>query len=479
MKQISSRLSTIISLMLLLALLLPGTAHAKKKEVSLLESRPQIIVRNYRSNEGPVTYGLDFNLVIKLKNEASVSANNVQVTFNAFELTPRKTGGVIAVGFMPGYGTKDISQPFTVTSIPWGKKYITVEMNMSYYDEAGVAYTEKFNLSLEVLDTGGVYKTPTPTPVKRSQLVITDVSTDVDMLQPGTIFELSLLTQNLGNAPAKNITMIIGGGSTGSGGGTPTAGGVSGASGEFSDFAPLGASNIQAMGDLAQDSSILITQKLIVNVSTEPGAYPFKVTFSYLDDQGNVINDEQVITLLVYSLPIIDVSFYQPPGTLIAGQPNLLPLQVVNLGKKSAVLGNIKVESPGGMIENGQSLVGSLEIGGYYTLDAMIYPDTPGSLELQITIDYTDDFNQARSITKTLTMEVMEMAEEPTIDPTSPDGSPLEIPATGEETIWQKIWRFIMGMFGLDSAAPVEQLAPPNGEFPVPDNGPIRGTEGG
>jgi hypothetical protein len=477
MKKISTRLTLIMLLAVLFFSFAPTTALAQKAPSALSETRPQIIVRNYRSNEGPISYGLDFNLIVKLKNETGLSAYNTQVSFSAPELTPRKTGGVIAVGFMPGYGVSDISQPMTVTSIPWGKKLITVEMTLTYTDEAGTAYSEKFSLALDALETSGVYKTPTPQPVTRSQLVITEVKTDVDMLQPGTMFELSLLAQNMGNAPAKSITLIIGGGSTGSGSGTPTAGGVSGSGGELSNFAPLGASNIQAMGDLAAGSSILITQKLIVNVSTDPGAYPFKVTFSYLDAQGNVINDEQVITLLVYRLPITDIGFYQPVGQLFAGQPNLLPIQVVNLGKKTAVLGNLKIETQGGTLEMAQALVGSIEPGGYFTLDATLYPDVPGPLDLIVTIDYTDDFNQPRTITKNMTLDVMEMEELP-IDPTIPESNSNEYPFAPEETFWQKTWRFILGIFGLDSAAPTEQPLPLDGEMPMPNDAVI-GPKGG
>ena len=75
----------------------------------------------------------------------------------------------------------------------------------------------------------------------------------------------------------------------------------------------MGASNVQTLGDLGAGEAVQAKQDLIVNVSTNPGAYPMKVTFSYLNDKGEVINDEQVITLLVYSLPTVDVSFYRPP----------------------------------------------------------------------------------------------------------------------------------------------------------------------
>jgi hypothetical protein len=273
----------------------------------------------------------------------------------------------------------------------------------------------------------------------------------------------------MGNARAQRITMIVGGGSGGgSTSGTPQPGGVSGGSGEFTNFAPVGASNVQSLGDLPPGELIQASQNLIVNVSTNPGAYPMKVTFSYLNDTNEVINDEQVITLLVYSLPNVDVNFYRPPDPFSVGQPGALPLQVVNIGKRSAVLGNMKITSDSGTIENGTSLIGSIDAGGYFTLDSMFTPEQSGKQKLNITIDYTDDFNQARTITKELEIEVMEgMGEEPIIDPSMEGGGGGggEMPVMTEETALQKVWRFVLGLLGLDSAPPsgTEQVVPEEG----------------
>jgi hypothetical protein len=246
--------------------------------------------------------------------------------------------------------------------------------------------------------------------------------------------------------------MIVGGGSGGTSGGTAQPGGVSGGGGDFANFAPVGASNVQSLGDLAAGGRINATQKLIVNVSTNPGAYPMKISFSYLNDKNEVINDEQVITLLVHSLPNLDVSFYQPPGVLFTGQPGALPIQIVNVGRRSAILGNVKIESESGFLEGNTGLVGSLDTGAFFTIDALFTPDQAGTIPLTITIDYMDDFNQPRTVVKTLEVEVEELIiEEPTFDP---NGEDFEEPAA--ETFWQKVKRFILGLLGLDSSPSTE-----------------------
>jgi hypothetical protein len=439
--------------------------------------RPQIAVQNYRTKPEDVQYGQNFSLIVKLRNEGEAQAFNVQATFASTDFVPLRNGGVNIVGDLVQGNSLDIDQPMTVANYVFG--IVSVTMNLSYSDVNGTVYSESFTLNIRVSGGSGVSAaTATPTGVKSSQLVITSYATNVDPLQPGEQFTLTMTIQNTGNVGAQRVTMIVGGGSSGgSSDGTPQPGGVSGGSGEFTNFAPVGASNVQTLGDLGEGGAVQARQDLIVNVSTNPGAYPMKVTFSYLNDKGEVINDEQVITLLVYSLPILDISFYRPPDPFFVGQPGALPIQVVNLGRRLAVLGTMKIESESGMIENGTSLVGSLDAGGYFTLDAMIFPEQPGPLSLDITIDYTDDFNQSRTITRALEIEVLEGFEEPIVAPGMEGGGGEVFPAPVEESAFQKIWRFILGLLGLDSAPPSNNdpgIAPGIEEPPI-ESKPVPG----
>ena len=83
---------------------------------------------------------------------------------------------------------------------------------------------------------------------------------------------------------------MAGSSSTGGQSGTPEAGGVSGGSGEFTNFAPVAASNIQYLGDVAVGGDHLTpAPRLIVNTSTNPGAYPMKVSFTYIGENGTFV----------------------------------------------------------------------------------------------------------------------------------------------------------------------------------------------
>ena len=446
---------------------------------TLAFGRPQIVISSYTS-DNVAQMGKNFTLTINFKNLGTLNAINTQAVFSSADVVPTSTGGVLALGSIPLGGQVNASQSFYGAYSTAGKSVVLIDVMLTYYDNVGTSYSEKFTLSVAAKGdpvpgavSGGSYPTATPTGVNSAQLVITSYGSTVDPLQPGEQFQLVLTVENMGNTTAKNVTMIIGGGSSGTSGGTPQPGGVSGSSGEFTNFAPVGSSNIQTLGDIPAGGGLQVSQNLVVNVSTNPGAYPMKITFSYVNSKGEVVNDDQVITLLVYSLPNLDVSFYSPPGTFFIGQPGALPIQVVNLGKRSVVLGNMTIETKDGMIDPDSTLVGSLDPGGYFTFDSTLTPDVAGEMELNVTIEYTDDFNQPRTVTSILNVTVEESFIEPMPDP-SMEGAVI-ITATNE-SFAQKVWRFALGLFGLDSAPPSDEVPagePMPGEqmIPIPSGG--------
>jgi hypothetical protein len=445
----------------------PTAAVTQTTEPPSSYERPVLVVNSYSINQEKISPGNNFTLYITLNNAGQHYARNVVATFTPGDLIPRETGGVVAVGEIAPNNRMDFAQPFFLSTTVWG--YVaSLNMLVTYADEAGILYNETFVISLPVYhpysasSTSTPTPTITPTPALKPQLVITSYSTDISPLQPGNIFNLSMMIKNMGATTAMHVSMIVGGGSSASSsdGGTQLPGGVSGGSGEFTNFAPIGASNVQSLGEITPGLTTSAIQSLIVNTTTAPGAYPLKISFVYSDEQNQSFTDDQVITLLVYRIPNVDISFYQELPPIFTGQMNMLPLQVVNLGRTSIVLGNMRVDDDTGQSSNNSILVGTLESGGYFTMDAMYMPDHAGPLDLIVTIDYTNDFNQPQVITESLTIEAIEQPIiEPPIDGGINDDS--VVPSPLPETFLQKIWRFILGLVGLDSGIDNSQ---PSGE---------------
>jgi hypothetical protein len=445
--------------------------------------RPLVVMASYRSRPGTITPGANFKLEFRLANQGQLTAHNVTIAFTASDLIPHGSGGVIAVGQMTPGADRELNQAFTASSGLAGLGAIILEAHINYTDENGTAYSESFSVAVNTTlpqstspPSGPARPTPTPTAALRSQMIIQDTRTDVEILQPGTRFILEVQVANVGNADAKRVTMIAGGAAVSPSDpnnpdNPPGSGGISGSGGEFTNFSPLGASNVQSLGDVPAGSSLTARQPMIVNVSTNPGAYSFKISFVYEDDDGDLIVDDQVITLLVYMQPVVDVSFYRDPGPLFAGQPNSLPLQIVNLGRKSVVLGTMRVAAPNGQWMNNTVLIGTLDSGGYFTLDSTLIPDAPGPMDLVVSVDYTDDFNEPQTILRTIPVEILEapVFEEPPVDWGEGPGMG-EPPPFQTETFWQKTLRLLSGLVGLDSG-PREPITPdgiPGEPYPLP-----------
>ena len=454
--------------------LAPPTATTSIEQTQVPSKRPLVIIQSYNPSVGSISPNQQFELVIKLRNIGDTEARNLIVTFPPGDVVPRESGGVLATTELDPDENKRFDQPLTATYEIIGKTVATIIMRATYSDDSGTQYSEDFVLTVPVttgqfVPTATATLTPTVPPSPRPQLVITSYQTNISPLEPGTIFTLDLEISNKGNTAAKRVSMILGGGE-GSGSappGTPDAGGVSGGSGDFGTFAPVSASNVQFLGDISTGASLATQSTLIVNAATDPGAYPMIISFTYVDDRGMVYTDDQAITLLVYQTPKVDVNFYRPPDPLFAGQPGILPVQVVNLGRSLVVLGNMTVDGSGGQYSNNSILVGALDVGGYFTLDASVIPDQAGPLDIAITIDYTDDFNQTQVLTDTLSVNVEEMMlPEPIPGEGGIDGDGIPEPEQ-PETVWQKVVRFLKGLFGLDSGTPTQPpVEIPPGEVP-------------
>jgi hypothetical protein len=183
--------------------------------------------------------------------------------------------------------------------------------------------------------------------------------------------------------------------------------------------------------------------------------------------------DDQVITLLVYALPQLEFTFYQPmEGMITAGQMGMLPVQITNLSRKSVVLGNVVATSPNGEMSNNSILVGTLDPGGYYTFDPMFMPFSEGEATINFEIRYTDDFNQLRTYNSSLNVNVNPPMEMPTpyplldengnpvldengnpimVDPMNPfpDGNPQE--PSSQPGFFARVWNAIKSFFGFGS----------------------------
>ena len=451
--------------------------------------RPMLYIASYDTGDGKKsvnpygTFGLNFTLA----NNGKAHANNIVMTFSSqtfdpldgsvitfYEVDARASGpdGSLDGNFVTSTHTFKVNDMST-----WMYSGL-ITATVSYTDPTGVnQYSDTFIFTITINQTGGTGSTSataTPSAVKRAQMVVDNYSTDLESLQPGSTFKLTLAVRNAGTEMARNVSLVYGGSTISTNPeGTPQANGVSGGSGDVSVFAPIGKSNVVLLGDVALGANLSSEQEFVVNVTATPGAYPLKLSFVYTDAKGNRVIDDQVITLLVYSLPQLEITFYNSvEGMFYVGQMGSLPIQITNLSRKSVVLGNVVVTSENGEMSNNSVLVGTLDSGGYFTIDPMFMPYQEGATTINLEIRYTDDFNQLRTYNSQLQLEVMpeipalepyplldengnpvldENGNPVMVDPMNPNPLPNE--PVKEPGFFAKIWNAIKGFFGFGTSS--------------------------
>jgi len=395
--------------------------------------RPILNIDSYGASSAIITPGQDFDFDMTLVNWGQTTATNIVVSFTPGDFNPRATGGVRTVGSLAPNEKWRFYQPFTASTALWGKNTGTVQVKVDYTDANGKPYSETFTLSFNLTRyiTAVPTQTPTATPSLRPKLLITNYHMDVDSIRPGSQLALTLEVQNAGAATAKGVALTFGGIS----GGTPGS--------EYNTFAPQNSSNLQFVGDLSPGQMRSVVQPLTVNGATKPGAYSLKFSLTYTDEGGQSYTDDQVITLQVQSPPSLEIGFSEEPEIFVAGETSALPLQVINRGLNAVTLGNMKVTAEGATLKNNVVLVGALDAGNYFTLDATIIPKQGGKTRLTVSIDYTDAFNQPQVVTQTLEIEVEGRAE---ATPNA-SGNVAGTPA-GSGGFWESVWAAILGFLG-------------------------------
>ncbi len=439
-------------------------------QIASAQAQPLLYVHSY--SPGPNT-GVSpwepFTFTFEIGNNGASTAKNVVITFSSEDFIPLE-GGVttwqdISPGSHPG-----ATLHFRVSDSSSWKYSGVIHATATFTDDAGVSYSTSFVFYIAIAQSAvaSPTKTPTPGPANKPQLVISGYSTDVDPLQPGSAFNLKLKIHNAGVADASNVSLVYGGGVSLSPGeqGTPPAG-VPGSTGDLANFAPVGSSNVVLLGNMPVGAAIETEQAFVVNVTTVPGAYPLKVSLVYTTPGGTRAVDDQLITLLVFALPQLETVFYRDAGIIYKDQQTTLPIQITNLSRKSVVLGNMTVSTDSGDLQNNTSLVGSLDPGGYFTLDVMYTPHTEGPAKVNVSISYTDDFNQLRVYQSTLDIEVQPAMELPQ-EPIPGEGGVPPVAPEQPVGFWAKLWSAIKGFLGIGTGSQIDQ----------PTEMPIHGGQG-
>lgn len=192
--RIQFRNKLISILLCICAILLTGSAGMSKSSVAA--ANPRVMVSDYEVEEGTVTAGKEFTLVIRLKNTAAKAVRNLKLTLISEngEFLPVEGAGTAYAEKIDGKG--EVEFRFSMTAIHGlEEKSYKLSLKTEYEDGNGTEYTVDENIFL---------------PITLEQRVsVSDVFLPESSVELGDTVEVSASVNNLGDAVLYNVTAKV------------------------------------------------------------------------------------------------------------------------------------------------------------------------------------------------------------------------------------------------------------------------------
>ena len=375
--------------------------------------QPQLIVQEASTDPALLQPGSPFTLAFVLANRGDRNAINVRIDLPALDLAmPRQGSSLAIVDQIKGKKSAGVELPLVLSKTA-APGYHTLQLDLTYIDTAGRSFTTSQSVGLEV--GGQVSSQPL--------VLLEEYHTRPEALSPGDTFALGLTLLNAGKTGAQQVTVTLGG-EDGSG---------------LKPFAILNSGNSRYLPALLPGEKGEVELSLILDGAAASGVYNLPVTLAFDDEKGERQSQSQVLNLVASRRPQLQIGFYEPVETGEISQTIKLPIEVVNIGTASVNLSTVEIAGEGMDIETGSSFIGALDGGTTGSFDASIIPRQSGSLSVEVTAHYLDDFNRPQVFTQTLQV----MAKEPAVQ-AAPGGA--KAAETGPQNKFLQILRGLVGL---------------------------------
>lgn len=415
--------------------------------VEAITQASQVTLSRYLVDPNPVVPGQPVTITVLLSNTGNDVAQQVLVSIGGEGiLLAGAQGNSFPVGDIPAGGSASVDMPLIVSgSAKSGPQSQGLTIN---YLQKGEAKTFNGSMTLEV------DKIDVPAPV----LNLESYSAGADYLQPGQQFTLTITLKNIGDAIATGLTVTFGSVETTGGGADPTPGSSSSTSVTPSNtFAPLGSGGTQFIGDVgfSEDDDVTLTQDFIVSGSVDSGVYGLPITLQYTRPDGSASQNKLSASLVVLVPPQIRVVESSPlPESVSLGDTLTLALEINNRGRKIVNFTNATITAENAdIIEGADTYLGPVRDNDSTTLTGIIIPSAEGQTVVTVTLNYTDDLNQPKTIEQTYTVEVGPAPPPIDFEQPTPDFGNGGLPGEEPPPIDQRdlLGRLLLGLLGLGS----------------------------
>jgi hypothetical protein len=190
---------------------------------------------------------------------------------------------------------------------------------------------------------------------------------------------------------------------------------------------------------------------LIADGNANAGLVAIDVELAYEDSFGASQTEIETISLQIIAAPFFQIGLIDPlPDEIVVGDTFDLAIEVINIGRSMINVSTMEVTSDRLMISDGTVYIGPLDGGTSGTIFASAEAIQAGTANIEIKVNYLDSFHQPQSVVEKLTAEVEGIALDDDISEEESSAGRED----GDLTIWQRIWRAILGFFGLGTHPP-------------------------
>lgn len=412
-------------------------------DVETVAIASQVTLSRYLVDPNPAIPGQPVTITVLLTNTGNDVAQQVLVSVAADGiLLAGPQGNSFPVGDIPAGGSASVDMPLIVSSTAKSGPQ-SQSISISYL-QTGESKNINGSMTLDIA------KVTVPAPIMN----LDSYSTGFDYLQPGQRFTLEITLKNIGDAVASGLSVTFGSVESSSGGADPTPGSGSSTSITPSNtFAPLGSGGTQFIGTVEPDTDgITLSQDFIVSGSVDSGVFGLPITLLYNRPDGSSAQTRLSASLVVLVPPQIRITQSSPiPENAFVGDTIILSLEIANRGRKVVNFTNAVITTENAdVLDGAETYLGPVRNEDSTTLNATVIPSAEGEATITVTLNYTDDLNQPKTIEEVYTVQV-EPAPPPVELPTPDFNQPL--PGVEEPQIDNRdlLGRLLLGLLGLGS----------------------------
>ncbi|MGC9090068.1 MAG: COG1361 S-layer family protein, partial [Caldisericia bacterium] len=396
--------------------------YSKDETLSIYVSKkekidePNLILKSISFEPKILNPGTSFRLNIKILNNGGSTAKNSKLEFTGVgastDLSPFSfvdSGSLIYLGDIKSGEEKNAQVNLNISKDAKEGVY-NISIKLTYENSEKYSETQKIGVVIQKSE-----------PQRNVNVVLSSYLVTPEISSPGGTVEIDYVISNISKESAYNVTHKIEKVEN---------------SNSLYPFSPISTSNINTTRLIQGYSSVSSKFKFIISGETESGNYNLVFTITYEDSSGNTYSNTSTIGVVVLRKPIISIFNLIYPDKVKTNEKFTLSCEIANLGKFS--INGVLITLEGSPIKGVDKFIGMLDPGISDTYEAELSFDKVNVYNMTLKVQYVDDSNSLHYEKRDIKIEVIEESKEPT-----------NTTNTQKLSFWQRLWRFILSLFGL------------------------------